>query len=76
MQPQLYKVMVLGGAITWIVFGMFLSSVLRAVDAGEPQNPSTVAFAVLWFLMGVADVWRLLRFGAARAVTPSGSGVA
>jgi len=59
---------VLGGALTWAMFGMSLGMVLQDIDAGRALNQLEVVLAGLWFLMGAGDVWWLLRFGAARPV--------
>lgn len=71
MPPRVYKLTVLAGALSWMMFGMYLNSVLEA-GASEPQSWLQRTLLGLFFLMGAADVWWLLRFGTARALPPSG----
>ena len=56
-----YTITVLAAAVTWTMFGMHLGAALEVGDAGGTPEPLQRFLIGLWLLMGVADVWWLLR---------------
>jgi hypothetical protein len=68
---HLYTITVLGAALTWTMFGMHLGAALEVWDAGGTPDRLQRFIIALWLLMGLADVWWLLR----ARLTPAGPGL-
>ena len=58
---HVYTITVVGAAVSWTMFGMHLGGALGEWDAGRAPDRLQRFLIALWLLMGVADVWWLLR---------------
>ena len=56
-----YTITVVGAALTWTMFGLYLGAALEVWGAGGTPDRSQRFIIALWLLMGLADVWWLLR---------------
>ncbi len=77
MPARLYVLTVLGAPFSWMLFGMSVGEALRVWDAGATPSPLQLVLVAIWLLLGIGDVWWLLRFrpaptgGASGGVAPA-----
>ena len=72
MSARLYVLTVLGAPFSWMLFGMALGDALHVWDAGATPSRLQLILVTIWLLVGVGDVWWLLRFRPAPAGSASG----
>ena len=61
MRPWSYRLMVIGGALAWLLLGLHLPTVHEVADHGWAPPASVLAMIVVLAIAAAAAMWALLR---------------